>query len=49
VKGAAIQSMTALADAHTATKQFSANAASEQKPQLADNPPKLKKYIHLRR
>jgi len=38
VKSAATQSMTALADAHTAAKQLSANAASERKLQPADKP-----------
>jgi len=37
VKDAAIQSTNAIVDAHTSTKPFSANAASEQKSQLADS------------
>jgi hypothetical protein len=41
VKDAATQSTNAHADAHTAAKQFSANAASEQKPQQVD---KLKAF-----
>jgi len=44
VKGAATQSTNVHADAHTAAKQLSANAASEQKPQQADKPLKLKQY-----
>jgi hypothetical protein len=42
VKDAATPLTNAHANAHTAAKQFSANAASEQEPQLADNPPILK-------
>jgi len=44
VKDAATQSTNVHADAHTATKQFSANAALEQEPQQADEPPKHKQY-----